>query len=103
MSVRKSKPSKLSPKRKLVAAPEATSKSPAPAKVVAALDLAEVRGRIDAIDNQIQDLIGARARLMQQVGASKKAAGVAEFYRPEREAQVLRKVIERNSGPLSNA
>src|SRR5690606_41194289 len=25
-----------------------------------------------------------------------------DFYRPEREAQVLRKVIERNKGPLRN-
>ncbi len=64
--------------------------------------LHEIRDQIDTLDEQIQNLISERARLAQKVGASKLGAQLKakDFYRPEREAQVLRKVIERNSGPL---
>ena len=65
--------------------------------------LQALRARIDALDEQIQTLISERARCAQQVGAIKQAAGATgNFYRPEREAQVLRRVIEANPGPLSN-
>lgn len=61
-----------------------------------------IRDRIDELDGRIQDLIAARARYAQQVAAIKRAAGDStNFYRPEREAQVLRQVIARNQGPLS--
>jgi chorismate mutase/prephenate dehydratase len=64
-------------------------------------DLDEARRRIDAIDEQIHALISDRARLAQQVGISKTKEGrTVDFYRPEREAQVLRRARERNSGPL---
>ncbi len=62
-----------------------------------------LRERIDALDEQIQALIAERARCALQVGALKQAAGTTgNFYRPEREAEVLRRVIETNQGPLSN-
>lgn len=68
-----------------------------------AISLAEVRSRIDAIDCDIQKLIAERARFARQVGEAKGAlAAAVDFYRPEREAQVLRMVLERNHGPLSN-
>ena len=62
------------------------------------------RNRIDGIDEQIHALLNERARCAQQVGVAKQAQGLhtADFYRPEREAQVLRKAIERNKGPLRN-
>ncbi len=71
---------------------------------VAPLDLTSIRDRIDAIDAQIHELLNDRARCAQQVGVTKQAQGLhtADFYRPEREAQVLRKAIERNKGPLRN-
>jgi chorismate mutase / prephenate dehydratase len=64
--------------------------------------LEEVRGRIDAVDVEIQRLISERAKLAQLVGISKNAATgrTVDFYRPEREAQVLRAARARNSGPL---
>jgi chorismate mutase / prephenate dehydratase len=66
-----------------------------------AVDLAQVRARIDAVDEKIQTLINERASLAQFVGASKSLAGsTADFYKPEREAQVLRMARERNAGPL---
>jgi chorismate mutase/prephenate dehydratase len=66
--------------------------------------LESIRERIDGIDSQLHALINERARLAQQVGISKHAAGhTVDFYRPEREAQVLRMALERNQaerGPL---
>jgi len=64
-------------------------------------DLGSIRERIDGIDAEIHALINDRARLAQLVGISKSASGKAvDFYRPEREAEVLRKALERNHGPL---
>ena len=66
-----------------------------------ATDLGAVREQIDAIDAQLHQLLNERARLAQQVGISKTSTGsMVDFYRPEREAQVLRLVKERNQGPL---
>lgn len=66
--------------------------------------LNRLRERIDKIDAEIQRLINDRARCAQEVAEVKTNAGseVAVFYRPEREAQVLRKVMERNSGPVAD-
>jgi chorismate mutase / prephenate dehydratase len=63
-----------------------------------------IRGRIDEIDRRIHELLNERARHAQQVGVSKRSEGLstADFYKPEREAQVLRQAIERNKGPLRN-
>lgn len=64
-------------------------------------ELQQIRARIDALDEQIQALIGERARCAQQVGRIKVARGdTSDYYRPEREAQVLRQVRERNCGPV---
>lgn len=66
-----------------------------------ALDLASIRQRIDEVDRQIQELISERARYAQQVGVSKgELAAAVDYYRPEREAEVLRGVLSRNKGPL---
>ncbi|MDX1380283.1 MAG: prephenate dehydratase [Xanthomonadales bacterium] len=66
--------------------------------------LAGVRDEIDRLDRQIQELISERARLAFRVRANKSGSSNAvDFYRPEREAQVLRGVLERNEGPLSDA
>jgi len=63
--------------------------------------LLAIRQQIDSVDVQIHELINARAKLAQQVGISKHKDGhTVDFYRPEREAQVLRQALERNHGPL---
>ena len=69
-----------------------------------AATLAEARVRIDSIDRDIQALIGERAGWARQVGKAKGPLKAAvEYYRPEREAQVLRRVVDRNAdGPLSD-
>jgi chorismate mutase/prephenate dehydratase len=66
-------------------------------------DLLAVRAQIDGIDREIQSLIAERALFAHQVGKAKgKLAAAVEYYRPEREAQVLRRVVDRNDGPLSD-
>lgn len=62
-----------------------------------------IRDRIDTIDQQIQDLLNERAKAAQEVATIKLTSSPdAVFYRPEREAQVLRNVMARNTGPLNN-
>lgn len=63
--------------------------------------LKPLREQIDAIDAQILDLLNRRARLAQEVGHL-KAEHNAPVFRPEREAQVLLGVGQRNPGPLSS-
>ena len=60
--------------------------------------LQKIRERIDAIDDELLKLISERARLAQDVGRLKQGKHI---YRPEREAQVLRRIKEVNPGPLS--
>jgi chorismate mutase/prephenate dehydratase len=59
--------------------------------------LKDLRNRIDALDARLVKLLSARARLAQRIGTLKQGA----VYRPEREAQVLRRVAQLNPGPLS--
>lgn len=75
--------------------------------------LTAIRDRIDAIDNQMLELLNARAKCAEEV-ALIKSGGVEEkaendntkkkvtFYRPEREAQILHRMIDQNDGPLRN-
>ncbi|NPA71892.1 MAG: prephenate dehydratase [Gammaproteobacteria bacterium] len=66
------------------------------------IQLTEIRDQIDHIDEQIQSLIGQRAACAQKVADIKTQGGKVEavFYRPEREAQVLRAVKARNTSLL---
>jgi len=69
----------------------------------AALDLPQLRERIDGLDRHIQALIAQRAQFAGQVGRAKgPLAAAVDYYRPEREAQVLRRVVDRNEGPLND-
>jgi chorismate mutase/prephenate dehydratase len=61
------------------------------------------RNRIDELDGEILRLISERARCAQQVAEIKKRDDAqATCYRPEREAEVLRKILAHNNGPLSD-
>jgi len=59
--------------------------------------LAQHRAAIDALDRELLERLNARAEHAQAIGRL-KAGGVA--YRPEREAQVLRRLQAENRGPL---
>ncbi len=61
--------------------------------------LEQLRAQIDALDEQLLKLLNERAKLAQAVGHVK---GGSLVYRPEREAQVLRRLTEANAGPLPN-
>lgn len=70
------------------------------------LTLDELRQKIDQLDTELLQLVNQRASLAQQV-AHVKMSALAKgekpvFYRPEREAQVLRRIKERNKGPLGD-
>jgi chorismate mutase / prephenate dehydratase len=65
-------------------------------------DLKKARSRIDELDGEIQKLIAERAgvaltiREIKAAQAKSGAAGNGDHYRPAREAEVLRRAIERN-------
>jgi len=69
-------------------------------------ELKALRVRIDSLDEKILELISDRARCAEEVArvktASLKEGEKPVFYRPEREAAVLKRVMERNKGPLGN-
>lgn len=61
-------------------------------------ELLKLREQIDACDQEIQRLIQNRVLVAGEIARAKTAVDAdASFYRPEREAQVLRRVRERNS------
>lgn len=75
--------------------------------------LDQVRADIDAIDQEIQALISRRANCalrvadikLEQVQAARERGELdteVVYYRPEREAQVLQRIMERNTGPLQS-
>jgi len=63
-------------------------------------ELARHRAAIDALDREILERLNARAAHAHAIGKL-KAGGVV--YRPEREAQVLRRLQAENQGPLSKS
>lgn len=60
----------------------------------------KLRTRIDGLDEEIQALINQRANLVLEIGKAKMRAGAENFYRPERETEILAKVLARHAGPL---
>ena len=61
-------------------------------------ELERLRQEIDRVDERILQALNERAKLARAIGTLK----VGQAYRPEREAQVLRRLKERNPGPLSS-
>ncbi len=65
--------------------------------------LSRLRRRIDEIDGQLLRLISERAGIALEVAKVKREAGEDDcFYRPEREAEILRRVKRENPGPLGD-
>lgn len=68
------------------------------------IPLSELRMQIDAIDEQLLHLFNQRAGCAAEVARTKLAEGEqGSFYRPDREALVLRRIQELNQGPLADA
>lgn len=57
------------------------------------------RRRIDQIDTQLMALLNSRSACALEIGRLKRAAGLP-IYSPEREAQILERVMRENPGPL---
>lgn len=67
------------------------------------VQLETLRQRIDQLDSDILRLISERASCAKQVAEVKLADDPSTvFYRPEREAQVLRRIMALNDGPLDD-
>lgn len=65
--------------------------------------LDDLRNKIDSIDSDLLALLNRRANLALEVANIKKAGGEDQcFYRPDREASVLRRIQQHNRGPLEN-
>jgi len=59
-------------------------------------DLGALRARLDQLDDNIHDLLMDRARVVENVARSGKAAA----FRPGREATILRRLLARHAGKL---
>ena len=65
--------------------------------------LDSIRRLIDALDAELLDLLNRRGRAVLDVAAVKGREVEPRYYRPEREAALLRRLSARNEGPLPAA
>lgn len=65
-------------------------------------ELSDIRVKIDAIDNQVHDLLMERASLVTSVAAAKRKEGL-QIVQPAREARMIRRLLARHNGPLPQA
>ncbi|MGE5295148.1 MAG: chorismate mutase, partial [Solirubrobacterales bacterium] len=63
------------------------------------MSLDELRKRIDEIDIELVNLLNERAGVVVEIGKLKAQAD-RPIYAPDREKQVLDKVVKANKGPL---
>lgn len=66
------------------------------------LDLASLRSRIDAIDDQFLSLLIERAQLAQEIGYAKATNGTPPHI-PERERAILDRLVRKSAEPLDAA
>ena len=65
------------------------------------MDIEFWRNKIDAIDERLVELLNERCRCALEIGKIKRIRRIA-LYQPDREAQVLRHVLQMNQGPLAD-
>ena len=59
----------------------------------------ELRSRVDEVDQELIRILNERARIVQEIVAIKAEAG-KPLFDPKREEEILRRVAERNEGPI---
>jgi chorismate mutase/prephenate dehydratase len=64
-------------------------------------ELERLRALVSGIDERLLTLLNERAEAVVEIGKHKRGSNVP-IYAPHREAQVLRRVLEANAGPLSD-
>ena len=69
----------------------------------AARELTRVRDVIDELDRRIVELLNERATLGRAAGRAKRLAGRRAIHDPEREREVLLRVVMENGGPMTQA
>ena len=65
--------------------------------------LQRIRQKIDAIDSEFLRLLTDRANLVAKIAAIKATQKTPVYYRPEREAQVLRSIVDNNQSLLPDS
>ncbi|MBN2679675.1 prephenate dehydratase [Acidithiobacillus montserratensis] len=65
--------------------------------------LAALRAAIDQVDSKILALLSERGQLAHAVGELKRAGGDTHFYHPDRESEILRRIMQENAGPFTDA
>jgi chorismate mutase-like protein len=63
--------------------------------------LSRCRAQIDVIDAEILRLLSRRAKIAIEVGKLKRSSGLP-YYSPERERDILARLMHLNPGPLQN-
>src|SRR5215475_9705570 len=61
-------------------------------------DLEELRRRIDEIDDRLHDLLIERVDIIAGVAAAKRNSNGIAAHQPAREAEIIRRLVERNEG-----
>ena len=61
----------------------------------------DMRRRIDEVDNEIVRLLNKRATIALDINRPKSACGCA-YIDVQREREILRRVVKRNSGPMKD-
>lgn len=65
-------------------------------------ELEQIRQQIDTLDKKLYELIKQRGELAIDVAKIKQQDANAQYYRPERESQVLRNIMNNNDSVLSD-
>ena len=64
------------------------------------MPLDDIRKKIDDLDSKLLELLNQRADLVHEVGEIKKKDGI-EIYAPEREESLLKSLVQKSQGRLS--
>lgn len=64
--------------------------------------LQDIRKKIDSLDHKIHDVLMQRAELINDIAEEKRRSGL-QFVHPAREAQMIRRLLERHKGSLPEA
>src|SRR5258707_4005385 len=66
-------------------------------------DLEGLRRRIDEIDDRLQDLLIERLEIVANVAAHKRGKGAIAAHQPAREAEIIRRLVQRSKGGVPAA
>lgn len=81
--------------------PAAAGKPAADESAADTAGLSDLRKKIDRLDSKLVQILNDRARLVVEVGKYKRGSNTP-IYAPHREAEVLKKALDANAGPLSD-